>query len=199
MSKVVSRQRGRRAVFLDRDGTINVEKDYLVRSEDFEFLPGAPEAIRRLRDAGFLIIVVTNQSGVARGFFSEEEVAVLHRHLQEELAHHHTRVDAFYHCPHHPTHGVGVYRVACDCRKGEPGMLLAAAADHGLELAHCYMVGDKPSDIEAGERAGCTSILVKTGYGSQEQDRIPAGTPVVADLPAAADWILSREASRRND
>src|SRR5512133_803788 len=99
-----------RAVFLDRDGTINIEKDYLVRSADFEFLPGAAEAIKRLRDAGFLLVVVTNQSGVARGYFEEADVTHLHQHLQAQLAKFGTQIDAFYHCPHHPTHGVGDYR-----------------------------------------------------------------------------------------
>ena len=115
---------GRRAVFLDRDGTINEEKDYLWRIEDFVFIPGAPEAIRRLREAGYLVIVVTNQSGVARGYFGMAEVEALHRHLQRELARFGTAVDAFYVCPHHPTEGQGEYRRDCDCRKGRPGLLL---------------------------------------------------------------------------
>ena len=154
-----------RAVFLDRDGTINVEKHYLHKIEDFEFIPGAPEAIKKLKDAGFLVIVVSNQAGVARGFFDEQAVETLHRHLQSELAALGTAIDAFYFCPHHPEEGVGRYRIACDCRKGEPGMLLQAAREHNIDLHASFMIGDKLADIEAGERAGCQSILVLTGYG----------------------------------
>jgi D-glycero-D-manno-heptose 1,7-bisphosphate phosphatase len=156
----------RRAVFLDRDGTINVEKDYLHRIEDFAFIPGAPQAIRALREAGFMVIVVTNQSGVARGLYSEKDVERLHRFIQEELAACGTAIDAFYFCPHHPEHGQDQYRVACDCRKGAPGMLLQAAREHDIDLARSYMVGDKPADIEAGRQAGCRCIMVMTGYGS---------------------------------
>ena len=156
----------RRAVFLDRDGTINVEKKYLHRIEDFEFIPGVPEAIRRLKKAGFLVIVVSNQSGIARGYYDEQAVDKLHRHIQEELARYKTSVDGFYICPHHPEKGIGAYRIVCDCRKGEAGMLKRAALDHDIDLGQSFMVGDKPADVEAGERAGCQSILVLTGYGA---------------------------------
>jgi D-glycero-D-manno-heptose 1,7-bisphosphate phosphatase len=114
----------RRAVFLDRDGTINEEKDYLHRVEDFEFIPGTAEAIRRLKEAGFLVIVVTNQSGVARGYYTLDDVAFLHDHMQRELETFGASVDGIYVCPHHPVEGVGEYRRECDCRKGRPGMLL---------------------------------------------------------------------------
>ena len=156
----------RRAVFLDRDGTINVEKNYLHKVEDFEFIPGAPEAIKKLKDAGFLVIVVSNQSGIARGYFDELDVAQIHQHMQTELATYGTLIDAFYFCPHHPDEGLGAYKVQCECRKGKPGMLLQAALEHDLDLQHSFMVGDKLADIVAGERAGCKSILVLTGYGA---------------------------------
>lgn len=184
----------RRAVFLDRDGTINVEKDYLHRVEEFEFIPGAPAAIRRLKDAGFLVVVVTNQSGVARGYYDEQAVADLHGHVQQQLASSGTQVDAFYHCPHHPTEGVGRYRVDCDCRKGSPGMLLQAAQDLGIELSGSFMIGDKVADIEAGIAAGCRPILVRTGYGVKDEPNVVArfpGTQVCRDLAAAAEYILS--------
>ena len=155
----------RRAVFLDRDGTINVEKNYLHKIEDFEFIPGSPEAIKKLKDAGFLVIVVSNQAGIGRGYFDEEAVTKLHQHIQDELAAIGTAIDAFYFCPHHPEEGLGDYKVACDCRKGSPGMLLQAARDHDIDLEKSFMVGDKLADIEAGKRAGCKSILVLTGYG----------------------------------
>jgi D-glycero-D-manno-heptose 1,7-bisphosphate phosphatase len=183
-------------VFLDRDGTINVEKDYLHCIADFAFIPGAPEAIRGLKAAGFLVVVVTNQSGVARGFFDEAAVHALHEHIQQLLADYGTAIDAFYHCPHHPHEGVGEYRVDCDCRKGSPGMLLQAAREYAIDLGRSFMVGDKLADIEAGYAAGCRSVLVRTGYGANEEYRVTAqfpGTTVCGDLAAAADWILREE------
>jgi D-glycero-D-manno-heptose 1,7-bisphosphate phosphatase len=184
----------RPAVFLDRDGTINVEKDYLHRIEDFEFIPGAPEAIKRLNDSGFLVIVVTNQAGVARGYYAEEAVVALHEHTQQLLADYGTRIDAFYHCPHHPTEGLGNYRIDCGCRKGSPGMLLQAAREHSINLARSFMIGDKVADVEAGIRAGCRPILVRTGYGSMEEPRVAKQFPdamVCNDLAAAVEYILT--------
>ena len=157
----------RRAVFLDRDGTINVEKNYLYKIEDYEFIPGAPEAIKKLKEAGFLVVVVSNQAGIARGYFDERAVEQLHRHIQSELAAYGTSIDAFYFCPHHPDEGLGEYKVACDCRKGNPGMLLQAAREHNVDLHRSFMVGDKLADIEAGKRAGCEALLVLTGYGEK--------------------------------
>ena len=165
-ASIIKNDHARRAVFLDRDGTINIEKNYLHKIEDFEFIPGAPEAIKKLKDAGFLVIVVSNQSGVARGYFDEESVDQLHQHIQTELAFYGTSIDGFYFCPHHPDKGLGSYRAACNCRKGNPGMLLQAAREHDLDLQKSFMVGDKLADIEAGERAGCRSLLVLTGYGA---------------------------------
>jgi D-glycero-D-manno-heptose 1,7-bisphosphate phosphatase len=186
----------RPAVFLDRDGTINVEKDYLYRVEDFVFIPGAPEAVRRLNQAGFLVIVVTNQSGVARGFFSLDDVAVLHRHIQGELAKVGARIDGFYRCPHHPTQGVGEFRRDCDCRKGRPGMLLQAAAEHCIDLSRSFMIGDKAADIEAGERAGCVPLLVLTGYGAEEAKKLPKlRARRFSDLAEAVDFILGSTVS----
>lgn len=181
---------GRRAVFLDRDGTLNVEKDYLFRPEEFEFILGAPQAVRRLKAAGFLVVVVTNQSGVARGFYGEAEVERLHRHVQQLLVPFDTSIDAFYFCPHHPVDGIGRYRVDCDCRKGRPGMLLQAAREHRIDLSRSYMIGDKPADIEAGTAAGCTPILVRTGYGAKVKVECSLQAD---DLPEAVELILQRE------
>ncbi|MDT8424328.1 MAG: D-glycero-beta-D-manno-heptose 1,7-bisphosphate 7-phosphatase [Desulfuromonadales bacterium] len=184
----------RRAVFLDRDGTINVEKDYLHRIADFEFIPGVPEAIRRFNEAGFLVIVVSNQSGIGRGYYSEQDVETLHRHIRQELADCDTHIDAFYFCPHHPEQGEGAYRIDCDCRKGAPGMLLQAAREHAIDPGRSFMIGDKLADIEAGTAAGCRPILVRTGYGAQDEARVLARFPetrVCEDLIEAAGWILS--------
>lgn len=179
----------RRAVFLDRDGTVNVEKEYLHRPEEFEFVSGTAEAIGILKGAGYLVVVVTNQSGVARGFYGEEDVELLHRHMDELLAVCGTSVDGYYYCPHHPEKGVGRYRIDCDCRKPLPGMLLQAAADLGIDLADSWMIGDKLADVEAGIAAGCRPVMVKTGYGASEAALLPEGVPVYADLLSAARAI----------
>ena len=184
----------RRAVFLDRDGTINVEKEYLHRAEEFAFIPGAPEAIRLLKEAGFLVVVVTNQSGVGRGYYDEEAVHRLHRFMDGELARHGASVDAYYLCPHHPLHGIGEYRRECGCRKPLPGMLLEAARDFDIDLAASYIVGDKAADVKAGRAAGCRPLLVSTGYVVEESARLPAGVPVFDDILAAVRAITGGEA-----
>jgi len=177
------------AIFLDRDGTINVEKDYLIDPADLVLFPGVGEALRRGRQAGYLLIVVTNQSGVARGYFTTSEVERLHDHLQGELLAYGVQIDAFYLCPHHPQHGAG----PCDCRKGSPGMLLQAARDHHIDLAASWMIGDKRSDVEAGIKAGCRSILVRTGYGEQEGQGVPPATLIADSLAGAVDLILQQQ------
>ncbi len=181
---------GRPAVFLDRDGTINEEQNYLHRIEDFRFIAGAPEAIKELNRAGYLVLVVTNQSGVARGYFSLQDVEALHQHLTQRLAEAGAHIDGFYVCPHHPTAGEGGLRCVCSCRKGEPGLLLQAAREHGINLSRSYMVGDKEADIEAGEKAGCSSLLVLTGYGKETAKSLAAQrAKTFADLKAATDYI----------
>ena len=181
----------RRAVFLDRDGTINVEKDYLHRTEEFEFIPGAPEAIRLLKDAGFLVIVVTNQSGIGRGYYDEAAVHRLHRFMDDELARHGTAVDAYYICPHHPLHGIDEYRKECGCRKPLPGMLFEAAEDFSIDLAASYIIGDKMADVAAGLAAGCRPLLVMTGYGEKESASLPGGIASFDDILAAARKIVA--------
>jgi len=186
----------RQAVFLDRDGTINHDCGYLHRVEDFAFLPGAAGAIERLRSAGFLIVVVTNQSGIARGLYGAEELGRLHRYILDQLARAETAIDAFYFCPHHPEVGQGGLRTKCSCRKGEAGLLVQAAAELDIDLKNSYMVGDKASDVEAGRRAGCKPILVLTGCGAREAGSVGPDVPRLAGLGAAADYILERERNR---
>jgi D-glycero-D-manno-heptose 1,7-bisphosphate phosphatase len=183
----------RRAVFLDRDGTINEEREYLHRVEEFAFIPGVPEAIRHLKEAGFLVIVVTNQSGIGRGYYDEAALCALHRHLDAELVRSGTAIDAYYFCPHHPRHAEGEYLRECSCRKPLPGMLLQAAEDFGLDLTTSYMIGDKMADVEAGLAAGCRPILVRTGYGAAEEAQLPTGVTCHADLPAAVAALLAAE------
>jgi len=180
---------GRRAIFLDRDGTINEEMDYLSSAEDFRLLPRTAAAVRLLRGHGLLVIVVTNQSGVARGYFTEEDVAAIHERMRRDLARARTRVDAVYSCLHHPDDG-------CACRK--PGTLLfqQAAQDLCLDLSASYFVGDKLSDILPGQSLGGGTILVLTGYGQQEQElaRQQDFQPdyIADDLYSAAEWIIRR-------
>jgi D-glycero-D-manno-heptose 1,7-bisphosphate phosphatase len=180
-----------RAVFLDRDGTINVEREFLYLPEDFEFIPGAPQAIRLLNEAGFRVIVVTNQSGIARGFYDEAAVNRLHRHMDAQLAPFGARIDAYYLCPHHPEHGIGALRTTCECRKPMDGMLRRGAAEFALDLAASFIIGDKSADVEAGLKAGCQPLLVRTGFGAVESARLPGRIPVCADLLEAVRVILS--------
>lgn len=188
-----------KVVFLDRDGTINEEVNYLYRPEDFRFLPGVPEALKLLSDAGYRLVVVTNQAGVARGYYSEADVVKLHGYVNELLAPYGTRIDAFYYCPHHPVHGIGRYKTVCTCRKPEIGLFLKAESDFQVDKAASYMIGDKLLDVEAGKRYGVTSVLVGTGYGREcRLEAEQGGNKPVYDhyadtLPEAARWILQRE------
>lgn len=184
----------KRAVFLDRDGTINVEVQYLSRVEEFQFIPGVPCALKRLKDAGFLLVVVTNQSGIGRGYYDEAALHAIHDHMHADLANFGIAIDACYFCPHHPEHATGDYRTDCACRKPLPGMLQQAAMDLDIDLSRSYMVGDKLADVEAGLSAGCTSLMVLTGYGSAEASRLPEGVQAYNDLQGAVDAILAHEA-----
>ena len=150
----------KKAIFLDRDGTIIADRGFVHKKEDVELLPGAARAIRMANQAGFLVVVVTNQSGVARGYFTEKEVQALHQHLTEILAQEGARIDAFYYCPHHPEATVEAYRKACSCRKPWPGLILKAARELSIDLTQSWMIGDSPRDVEAGKKAGCKTILL---------------------------------------
>jgi D-glycero-D-manno-heptose 1,7-bisphosphate phosphatase len=158
-------------------------------------LPGAADAVARLRAAGRAVVVVTNQAGIARGYLPRSLVDAAHAELTRQLAEAGTRVDGIYLCPHHPTEGVGDLRVACDCRKPRPGLLRAAAEDLGLDLARSAIVGDLPTDIAAGAAVGARTVLVLSGLGRGEWEYRRAEFPVqpdhvCEDLAAAADWIL---------
>ena len=150
------------AVFLDRDGTINEEVGYLDRLEKLRILPEAFEAIRLINQAGMKAVVISNQSGIARGYFDEAFVESVHDRIQALLMEHSARIDGYYYCPHHPTEGTGAYRRACTCRKPEPGLLIRAAQELDIDLTRSYMVGDMPKDVEAAARAGAKGVLVRT-------------------------------------
>ena len=187
-----------RAVFLDRDGTINVEVQYLNKVEDFQFIPGVPFALKRLKDAGFLLVVVTNQSGIGRGHYDEAALDTVHNHMHEELASFGVTIDACYFCPHHPEHAKGHYLKECACRKPLPGMLQQAAEALDIDLSASFMVGDKLADVEAGINAGCTPLMVMTGYGAAHAAQRPEGVQTYPDLPAAVEAILALEAGETN-
>ena len=148
------------AVFLDRDGVINVDHGYVSTWERFEFLPGVPDALRALQDAGYLLIVVSNQSGIGRGYYSESDVDLLNQAIAEYLdSTAGVTLSGFYHCPHHPTEAEGEFLRQCDCRKPAPGMIRQAVLDHGVDLKTSLLVGDKDSDIEAGRAAGVARLF----------------------------------------
>ncbi len=155
-----------KAVFLDRDGTINIEKDYLHKIEDFEFETGALEGIKIITELGYKIIVVTNQSGIARGYYTEKDLEKLNNFMMKKVEEFGGKIEKCYFCPHH-VDGIGEYKKDCDCRKPNPNMLLQGAKEFKINLKESFMVGDKISDIEAGIAAGATPILVKTGYGKK--------------------------------
>jgi D-glycero-D-manno-heptose 1,7-bisphosphate phosphatase len=190
-AQVMMRQAGtRRAIFLDRDGTILDEVGYLNHISRFRMLPGAAAAIRRLNLAGVPVIVVTNQSGVARGFFREEMVGKIHERMALELGAAGAHVDGIYYCPHGTEKG-------CDCRKPFPGMLTRAAEEHGLEISGSGLVSDRYDDIAMGHAAGCFTVLVMTGYGRGEyewnQERWAHQPDFVAEDTGHAVDILLRE------
>ena len=191
----------RAAVFLDRDGTLVDELGFLARAEDLRLLPGAAGAVRRLNEQDLAAIVVTNQSGIARGLFGEQELAAVHARLAAELARGGARLDDVLHCPHHPSEGSPPWRTRCECRKPAPGLVLEAARRHGLALADSWMIGVSLRDLECGARAGLAgSILVRTGKGADELATLSsverARTLVAPDVSAAVELLLATRQGR---
>jgi D-glycero-D-manno-heptose 1,7-bisphosphate phosphatase len=186
----------RPAVFLDRDGTLNEEVNYLHTIENFEWVPGAPEAVQRLNTLGVPVLVVTNQSGVARGYYEEDDVERLHAWMNEELAGIDAKIDAFYYCPYHPEGTVEKYRALSHCRKPNPGMFETAMEEWGVDPVRSFVVGDKNTDLIPGNELGMTTILVRTGHGDTEDDAV--ADDVVADVGAAVDLIERAFADAEN-
>ena len=187
----------RPAVFIDRDGTLTEEVGYVNHPSRLQLLPRAGEAIRRLNAAGVAAVVVTNQTGIARGYFSESVLHAVNESLRAQLARVGARLDGFYACLHHPSEGEAPYRAQCECRKPKPGLLLRAAEELGLDLARSTMVGDKASDLVAARTVGAGAVLVLTGYGRGEweyrRERFEVQPDhVAADLLDAVDWALAR-------
>jgi D-glycero-D-manno-heptose 1,7-bisphosphate phosphatase len=189
-------------VFLDRDGTMIEDVGYLDAVARVAFYPWTIDAIRALNRAGLAVVVVTNQSGIARGFFSEALVEATHRHLSSRIEAGRARVDGYYYCPHHPDGTVERYRRACDCRKPARGLIDRAAADLGLDPARSFVVGDRWLDMQLGREVGARTILVRSGSGAVEETRPPAGVAadaIVDNLVAAASWILRHPPSAIRD
>ena len=188
----------RRAVFLDRDGVLNHDRGYVSRPEDFLWLPGAIEGLRALKEGGWRLIVVTNQSGIARGLYGPAEYDNLTSWMHADLAMQGVSLDGVYHCPHLPDAPLAAWCRQCDCRKPAPGMLRRAARDLELDLSQCVMVGDKPSDIAAGRAAGvaaCIRIAEAIDHASCDFADPPADF-TCASLGEAARWLLEHEEKR---
>jgi D-glycero-D-manno-heptose 1,7-bisphosphate phosphatase len=184
---------GRPAVFFDRDGTLIEEVSYLDSLDRVALFPWTIEALRVLRRAGFALVVITNQAGVARGYYDEAFVDTVHRHLNERFEASGAPVDGFYYCPHLPDAWLSEYRMTCECRKPRPGMLRTAAADLDLDLARSFVVGDRWGDVQAAQNAGSRGLLVRSGYGWHESRHPPeraTATAIVDHAFAAASWIL---------
>lgn len=180
----------KKAVFLDRDGTIIEEKNYLCNPDEVELIPGAASAIRLLAENGYFIVMVSNQSGVARGFFSENDVVCVNRRVQELLQRDGAHIDACYYCPHHPNGSVQTYKLNCDCRKPKVGMAIQAVREHNLDLSKSFMIGDKAADVLFASNCGMRNgFLVETGHGNEE--KLPKEYGIrAADILHAAQMII---------
>jgi histidinol-phosphate phosphatase family protein len=173
------------AVFLDRDGTMNKDVPYCSRPEDFHLFPGTAGAVRLLNEHGYKVIVITNQSGIARGYFAEEMLGLIHQKMLNQLAKENARIDAVYYCPHHPDDN-------CECRKPKPKMVLQAATEHDIDLKRSFVVGDKPLDVALGRNAGCRTVLIPSDPADTESE---ACSPdyIAPDLYKAALWIIKQK------
>jgi D-glycero-D-manno-heptose 1,7-bisphosphate phosphatase len=181
-----------RAVFFDKDGTLIEDVPYNVNPDRIRLMPGAAEGLYLLHVAGYKLVVVSNQSGVARGLFSEDSLGPVEERLRALLGEMEVPLEGFYYCPHHPEGSVWKYAVECECRKPAPGMIVRAAHEHGIDTARSWFVGDILDDVEAGKRAGCRTILVDNGHETEwvlSRERMP--DHVVSDLAEAAFIITS--------
>jgi len=180
-----------KAVFLDRDGVLNVEKSYICTPEDFEMYSFAPDAIRKLNKSGYLSIVITNQSVIARNLCTEKDVNTIHRKMETQLGRYKAWLDGIYYCPHHPDKGFPdenpAYKIDCDCRKPKTGMFMMAMRDFGIRMTDSYMIGDSERDIQAGINAGCITVGVRTGYGIRKTTVFPDF--MFENLSEAVDFI----------
>ena len=182
----------KKAIFLDRDGTINVEKDYIYKSEDLVFEEGTIEALKILKNLGYILIVVSNQSGIARGYFTEEDLNIFNNNMNEILKKNGVEITEFYCCPHHPD-GIGEYKKVCECRKPNNKMIEDAIKKYNIDREKSYMIGDKTSDIGAGIKSNLKTVLVKTGYGLKDMEKIDKNETLVCENLKDFSEVLKRE------
>jgi len=182
-----------KAVFLDRDGTINVDNGYVHKIEDFRFIEGSIAGIRMLQEMGYKLIITTSQSGIGRGLYTEEDVKSVHAHMISELVREGITIDDIYFCPHHSEEGIGKYKIDCKCRKPKTGMIDEAVAEHDIDVRQSYVIGDKTADIAMGQNAGCKTVLVRTGKGGKDGKYDATPDIVAENLLEAAKMI--REAT----
>ena len=182
----------KKAIFLDRDGTINVEKDYIYKSEDLVFEEGTIEALKTFKNLGYILIVVSNQSGIARGYFTEEDLNIFNNNMNEILKKNGVEITEFYCCPHHPD-GIGEYKKICECRKPNNKMIEDAIKKYNIDREKSYMIGDKTSDIGAGIKSNLKTVLVKTGYGLKDMEKIDKNETLVCENLKDFSEVLKRE------
>ena len=182
----------KKAIFLDRDGTINVEKDYIYKSEDLVFEEGTIEALKTFKNLGYILIVISNQSGIARGYFTEEDLNIFNNNMNEILKKNGVEITEFYCCPHHPD-GIGEYKKVCECRKPNNKMIEDAIKKYNIAREKSYMIGDKTSDIGAGLKSNLKTVLVKTGYGLKDMEKIDKNETLVCENLKDFSEILKRE------
>ena len=182
----------KKAIFLDRDGTINVEKDYIYKSEDLVFEEGTIEALKTFKNLGYILIVVSNQSGIARGYFTEEDLNIFNNNMNEILKKNGVEITEFYCCPHH-LDGIGEYKKVCECRKPNNKMIEDAIKKYNIDREKSYMIGDKTSDIGAGIKSNLKTVLVKTGYGLKDMEKIDKNETLVCENLKDFSEVLKRE------
>ncbi|MDH2314214.1 D-glycero-beta-D-manno-heptose 1,7-bisphosphate 7-phosphatase [Fusobacterium nucleatum] len=182
----------KKAIFLDRDGTINVEKDYIYKSEDLVFEEGSIEALKTFKNLGYILIVVSNQSGIARGYFTEEDLNIFNNNMNEILKKNGVEITEFYCCPHHPD-GIGEYKKVCECRKPNNKMIEDAIKKYNIDREKSYMIGDKTSDIGAGLKSNLKTVLVKTGYGLKDMEKVDKNETLIYENLKDFSEILKRE------
>jgi len=180
-----------KAVFLDRDGTIVEDVGYLNSPEQLQFIPGSIEAIKMLNEAGYKVVVITNQAGVARGLITEDMLQTIDKTLNKWILNGGAHLDGIYYCPHHPEYGIYPYKQACECRKPHTGLIKKAEKDLEIDLSQSFMIGDKSTDIEAGKCAGTKTVFVTTGKGQKEKEKLNKKPDHIAEnLLEAVRWIL---------
>lgn len=182
-----------KAIFLDRDGTINVEKNFLYKINDFEFIQNVPEAIKTFNSLNYKVIVITNQSGIARGYYTEEDLKKLHSYIDAELKKYDAKIDAYYYCPHNFEHGIGKYKIDCKCRKPNTGMFEQAINDFNIDTENSWMLGDRISDIIPAQKLNLNCGMVLTGYGEIEMLKLNGNIKIFPDLYHMSDFLKVHE------